>query len=214
LRDSFDLRELDAILRARVVIAAADSGCKGPTGGPDAVGQVVDELETMHRSAVALGRNGRGLQMLLLLALGYRRAGDQERSEAALARAVDQAEPERHVLSFTELGAPMAEMLYSASSAGSCGEYAGEVLAGFPTTQQAQAYSKTPVDTVEPLSHRELEVLRFLARGLANKEIADGMCISLRTVKWHTSNIYGKIGAANRTQAVARARSLGILPGV
>ena len=65
---------------------------------------------------------------------------------------------------------------------------------------------------VEPLSRRELEVLSLIAEGLSNQEIARRLVISLRTVKWHASNIYGKLGVKNRTQAVARARTLGILP--
>jgi LuxR family maltose regulon positive regulatory protein len=65
---------------------------------------------------------------------------------------------------------------------------------------------------VEPLSERELEVLRLIAEGLTNQEIANGLYLSLNMVKVHTRNMYGKLGVNNRTQAVAKVRALGILP--
>lgn len=65
---------------------------------------------------------------------------------------------------------------------------------------------------IEPLSERELEVLRLIAEGLANEEIAQRLVLSLPTIKWHTSNVYGKLSVKNRTEAVAKARGLGLLP--
>ena len=65
---------------------------------------------------------------------------------------------------------------------------------------------------VEPLSEREVEVLQLLADGLSNQEVAQRLFITVRTVKWHNSNIYGKLGVRSRTQAVAKARLLGVLP--
>jgi LuxR family maltose regulon positive regulatory protein len=68
------------------------------------------------------------------------------------------------------------------------------------------------MEMVEPLSERELEVLHLIAGGLSNQEVSQRLFITLATVKWHTSNIYGKLGVKNRTQAIAQARELGILP--
>ena len=65
----------------------------------------------------------------------------------------------------------------------------------------------------ETLSDREIEVLRLIAEGLTNREIADRLFISLTTVKTHTSNIYSKLGVNSRTQALVRARAQGFLPG-
>jgi LuxR family maltose regulon positive regulatory protein len=65
---------------------------------------------------------------------------------------------------------------------------------------------------VEPLSDREKEVLHHLARGMSNREIADALIVSIGTVKAHTHNIYEKLDAANRVQALSRAKELGILP--
>ncbi len=67
-------------------------------------------------------------------------------------------------------------------------------------------------ELVEPLSEREIKVLQFIAEGLTNQEIVSRLYLSLNTIKVHTRNIYGKLGVNNRTQAVARARALGILP--
>jgi LuxR family maltose regulon positive regulatory protein len=64
---------------------------------------------------------------------------------------------------------------------------------------------------IEPLSDRELEVLHYLATGMTNQAIADQLFVSLAAVKWHARNIYAKLEVNNRTQAVARARELGIL---
>ena len=67
---------------------------------------------------------------------------------------------------------------------------------------------------IEPLSERELTVLQLIADGLTNQEIASRLFLALNTVKAHTRNIYGKLGVHNRTQAVARARALGLLPSI
>jgi LuxR family maltose regulon positive regulatory protein len=64
---------------------------------------------------------------------------------------------------------------------------------------------------IEPLSDREMEILQLVAEGLSNREIAQRLVLSLSTVKWHTSNIYGKLGVKNRTQAVARSREMGLV---
>ena len=63
----------------------------------------------------------------------------------------------------------------------------------------------------EPLSEREIEILRLVAQGLANQQVADRLFITLGTTKWHLNNIYGKLGVASRTQAVALARQLKII---
>ena len=94
----------------------------------------------------------------------------------------------------------------------------GRLLAAFPVAEQGQPdpqKSQAPDSAlVEPLSEREIEVLQLIAGGLTNPEIANSLFLSLHTVKVHTRNIYSKLGAHNRTQAVAKARALGILPAI
>jgi len=82
------------------------------------------------------------------------------------------------------------------------------LLAAFAT---AAPPAPKRVEMVEPLSERELEVLRLIAEGLSNEEIAQRLVLSLPTIKWHASNIYGKLGVKSRTEAVAKAKALGIL---
>ena len=111
----------------------------------------------------------------------------------------------------------MARLLYVAATRGMMPDYTGKLLAAFPATQSGITKSDIAVrpavgtDIVEPLSDRELEVLSLIAEGLTNPEIASRLFLALNTVKGHTRNIYGKLGVHNRTQAVARARTLGLL---
>jgi LuxR family maltose regulon positive regulatory protein len=90
------------------------------------------------------------------------------------------------------------------------------LLAAVPVSEPEQAHKLAPktheAEWVEPLSERELEVLQLIAEGLTNQEIASKLFLSLNTVKVHTRNIYSKLGAHHRAEAVARARALGILP--
>jgi len=90
-------------------------------------------------------------------------------------------------------------------------EYAGRLLAAFPGAKAGPAGVASPAPFGD-LSPREVEVLRLVADGLSNKEIARQLCISLRTVKYHTTSIYTKLNVGSRTQAIARARELGLLP--
>jgi LuxR family maltose regulon positive regulatory protein len=93
--------------------------------------------------------------------------------------------------------------------------YVGKLLAAFaPSGAGAGGAPQAAVSPlVEPLSERELEVLRLVAAGLTNQAIADQLFIALSTVKSHTNSIYGKLGVRNRTQAVAQARALSLLQG-
>jgi LuxR family maltose regulon positive regulatory protein len=110
------------------------------------------------------------------------------------------------------MGEPMAQLLYQAAQRNIFPEYAGRLLAAFPEPAESTTASRQPHDLIEPLSQRELEVLVAIADGLSNQEVAQRLYISERTVKWHASNIYAKLQVSNRTEAVSRARSLGILP--
>jgi len=90
-------------------------------------------------------------------------------------------------------------------------DYVLKLLSAFRAQHALHPSSLIPQPLIEPLSERELEVLRLIAEGLSNQEIAGRLFLSVPTVKWHTTHIYGKLGVQNRTQAVTRARALGLL---
>jgi len=156
-------------------------------------------------------RLGMAIEIHLLRALAFQAQGNLERAVASLERALSLAEAAGHVRIFVEEGEAAARLLYLAAERGIAPEYAGRLLAAFPELEPAAR--EPQAEMVEPLSERELDVLRLIAEGLPNQEIAQSLVVSLSTVKWHAGNIYGKLGVGNRTQAVAKARSLGILPG-
>lgn len=152
------------------------------------------------------------IEILALQALALQGQGDILPAVTALERALSLAEPEGYVRVFVDEGPSMAPLLYEAAARGIAPQYTGRLLAALPAAEPASKFQKLPVEMVEPLSERELEVLQLIAEGLSNQEVAQRLFITLGTVKWHTSNIYGKLGVKNRTQAVAQARALGILP--
>ena len=140
--------------------------------------------------------------------------GSVAQALAALKRALSLAEPGGLVHVFVEKGAPMAQLLYQAAARGLKPEYAGRLLASFPTSEAPEPFQEAPAERaamVEPLSEREIEVLQLIAEGLSNREIAEKLFLSVSTVKVHTYNIYSKLDVHSRTQAVAKARALGIL---
>ncbi len=154
------------------------------------------------------------IEVLALKALALHQKGDLDPALQAIGRALALAEPEGYQRTFVDEGEPMARLLYQAEARGISPKYAGRLLAIL--TQEnppAASAGKVPTgDLIEPLSGRELDVLGLIAGGLSNSEVAGRLYISLSTVKGHTTHIFGKLGVKNRTQAVARARSLGLLP--
>jgi len=162
-----------------------------------------------------------------LRALALDAVGDQAAGLAALAEALALAGPGGYVRVFVDEGAPMARLLGRLAAAYRTGRVA--LPGGVPPAYldrlarafqprgapaAAPATSRDPAGVaglVEPLSEREVEVLGLLAAGRSNQQIADELVVVLDTVKKHVGHILDKLGAANRTQAVARARALGLL---
>jgi len=143
-----------------------------------------------------------------LQALGLQATGKHELAMAALSQALMQAEPEGYVRTFVDEGRSMAALLHRARSRDVMPEYTARLLAAFPPAPQGARIR--PVFN-EPLSDRELEILRLVASGASNQDIADTLSIALTTARKHVSNILGKLGVRNRTQAASRGRDLGLL---
>jgi LuxR family maltose regulon positive regulatory protein len=159
------------------------------------------------------------LVALLLRARLQAALGNDRASLADTVQALDlAAEPEGSLMLFVEEGEAIKPLLQAAIDRTTTPDrlktYARQLLAAFPVPDRAPA---PPVSAVsneqlsEPLSRRELEILRLIGAGCSNQEIADRLVITLHTVKKHSSNIFAKLGVTSRTQAVARARQLGLL---
>jgi LuxR family maltose regulon positive regulatory protein len=147
-------------------------------------------------------------------ALIHQSQGDLERALEALAEALCLSEPEGYVRTYADRGEPMAQLLSKAAARGIRPDYTAKLLAAFEggtTIDNRRPTTGQQASLVEPLSPRELEVLRLVAQGLSNHEICERLFLALSTVKGHNRNIYGKLQVTSRTQAVARARELGLL---
>ncbi len=170
-------------------------------------------LERLGAAARAQARVESLIQVQVLQALGFQAAGQADEAMRVLAQALMQAEPEGYMRTFVDEGRPMAALLHRALARGVTSDYTARLLAAFPSVDQEVHSSPPPVPFPfnEPLSERELEVLRLLASGASNREIADELSIALSTARKHVSNIIGKLGVHNRTQAVSRGRDLGLL---
>ena len=145
------------------------------------------------------------------------RRADTASAMAELKSALSLAESGGFIMIFVSKGKPVADLLekmvavkkrdHEPSQAGFSLSYAKKILTAFKAA--------TPLKTeglMDPISERELEVLHLIAAGLANREIADKLFISLNTIKTHTKNINSKLGVNSRTKAVARAKELKLLP--
>jgi LuxR family maltose regulon positive regulatory protein len=155
------------------------------------------------------------IEILMLQALAYQATGDTEQAMGALQHALALADSRGFIRIFIDEGPSMARLLYEALSREIAPEYVRRLLGTFPTLESEESpKSQTQTgefDWVEPLSERELEVLQLIAEGLTNDEIGDRLCLSPNTVKTHARNIYSKLGVKSRTQAVARARTMGLM---
>jgi LuxR family maltose regulon positive regulatory protein len=136
--------------------------------------------------------------------------GDYNKALVILKEALVFGEREGYVRIFLDEGDAALELLYKAAERGIAPEYVGHLLS-INAVPETYPEAGGQAGLVEPLSKRELGVLKLIAGGLSNREIATQLVISLSTVKGHTASIYGKLGVRSRTQAVTRARKLGIL---
>ncbi len=216
------LREFEHITLARALMADYDRG-REQSSMIEAMGL----LERLLKAAEEGKRTASMIEILMLQALAQGARNNTLPALASLERALALAEPEGYHQLFVDEGPPMAALLRKLKAEGASlkldeggrpalsqaegrAEYSEKLLAAFGK-QEPHPSSFIPQPSFEPLSEREVEVLQLIAEGLTNPEIASRLYLSLNTVKVHTRNIYGKLGIHNRTQAVTRARALGIL---
>ncbi len=197
--------ELDYLTLARVLIAR---GRVVGTSEP-CLDDAIRLLIRLHDFAKAAGRKARVMEVLMLQALVWQVRGDLERGLSLLEQALHIPQQGGYIRLFIDEGQPMVELLRRAASRGIRPNYVSRLLAAFNPVERQVSPEVQPL--IEPLSDRELEILHYLATGLSNQAIADKLIVSLATVKWHARNIYGKLDVSNRTQAVTKARELGIL---
>ncbi len=197
------LREFEHITLARLLMAQAEHG------GAD--GSLESAVELLHRVLAAAEegeRLGSVIEVLVLLALGHQRRGSVAGALVPLERALTIAEPEGYVRTFVDDGAPLAALLDAAAKNGIAVPYVRRLLAARGTADGTRAGGAL----VEPLSRRELDVLRLLATELDGPGIAGELFVGVSTIRSHTKSIYAKLGVNSRRAAVRRGEELGLLP--
>jgi len=189
----------------------------------DRPGQALALLDRLHAAAVAQDRTGSLIETGALRALALAAAGDDAGAVTALAEALLLACPQGYARVFADEGPPMAALLGRLIAAQRAGQAAADVPLGYLARLQRVFDAGPPApdrcrDTaavpglVDPLTSRELEVLGMMAVGRSNQAIAGELVVTLDTVKKHVGHVLGKLGATNRTEAVARARELSLIP--
>jgi LuxR family maltose regulon positive regulatory protein len=201
-------RERDHLVLARLLIAGGD-----PSGAMGLLGRV-EELAVSH------GRTGSVIELRVVQALALDAAGDRDAALALLSRTLALSRREGYVRVFLDEGGRMAQLLRRLATPASDARprltradraYLNRLLRAFEPPDRQPAANASPARLPEPLTDREFEVLRLVADGRRNAEIAEELWVTVDTVKKHLSHIMDKLAVSNRTEAVAEARELGLL---
>jgi LuxR family transcriptional regulator, maltose regulon positive regulatory protein len=198
------LREFEHVTLARALLAQAVA-----SGDADAASGVTRFLQRLLAAAEAGGRGGTVVELLVLQALAEQARGDVPAALDVLDRALTLAEPQDRVRLFLDEGRPMAALLRGLAGRTASPGSVRRLLAAFPA-EDGGAPARSGL--VEPLSARELDVLRLLGTDLDGPAIARELFVSLNTVRTHTKNIYAKLGVTSRRAAVRRSAELALLP--
>jgi LuxR family maltose regulon positive regulatory protein len=204
--------EFEHITLARVLLARHDAG-----GGAAPLDEASRLLDRLLAEAEAGARTGSAIEILILRAHADHARNDHAAATAALEEALRRAEPEGHIRLFLHAGPEVTELLRRFASGQGPNSYARKVLAAADhvrstatATLPASSSSSSAVSLIDPLSDRELDVLRLLRSDLSGPAIARELHVSLNTLRTHTKRIYMKLGATNRREAVTRAAEVGL----
>ena len=211
------LREFDHITLAKVLLARYQSDrANGSISG------VVGLLERLLKAGEERGGKGSVIEILVLQALAYHTQGDLPAALLPLQHALALAEPQGYVRMFLDEGASMRQLLREVSAREIMPDYANKLLTAFEAEKRKgedkpDLHPVLPEEhrdgepLIEPLSQRELKILQLIAQGLSNREIGERLFLALDTVKGHNRKIFDKLQVQSRTEAIARARELGLL---
>jgi LuxR family transcriptional regulator, maltose regulon positive regulatory protein len=197
-------REREYLTFARVRIGQGRLDPAGPF-----LSEALRLLERLREDAEAKSRMGSALEILILQALVFSAQGKGTEALTVLQRALTLAEPEGYIRLFVDEEEPMVALLRHAYARGIAPDYVATLLsaAGSP----ALAAPSPAGSLLEPLTERELDILRLLVTGLSNAAMARELVITIGTVKSHVNHIYGKLGVNSRSQAIARAHTLHLI---
>jgi LuxR family maltose regulon positive regulatory protein len=202
------LHEFEHITLARVLLAQYQS-----ERADRSIYGALRLLDRLLSAAEDGGRTGSAIEILVVLALAHAARGDTRAALGSLERALRLAQPEGYIRLFVDEGPPMAHLLREAATRGIMPAYSGALLAAFEGERQ-EHLEESPLPAskalIEPLSERELDVLRLLNSELSGPDIARELVVALSTVRTHTKSIYQKLGVTTRRAAVNRAGELGL----
>jgi LuxR family maltose regulon positive regulatory protein len=187
------LREFEHITLARVLLARYQD-----ERAEASIHEAIRLLERLLPTAEEGGRTGRVIEILVLRALANQTLGDIPAALACLEPAMTLAEPEGYVRVFIDEGPPMASLLRAAAKQGMARDYVRRLLAAGTATEDNSPIKQALID---PLSERELDVLRLLGTELDGPAIARELMVSLNTMRTHTKNIYAKLAVTSRRAA-------------
>jgi LuxR family maltose regulon positive regulatory protein len=181
--------------QARVLLAQGDASA------------ALRVLQPLRRQMEEKGWQDERLKVMVLQAVAHHAHGEEDKAVHLLGDALVLAEPGGFIRIFVDEGTPMSGLLSGAAARGIMPDYTARLLAAFKIKHDLP--SRQPL--VEPLSRRELEVLRMIAEGLSNQEIGERLFVALDTIKGHNRRIFEKLEVKRRTEAIARGRELGLL---
>jgi LuxR family maltose regulon positive regulatory protein len=190
------------LMQARILIAQGDPA------------KALELVELQRQQAEAKSLPQRLLQVLAVQSVVLFAHGDKDKAVQVLAEALALAEPGGYIRIFLDEGALMAQLLLEAASRGIKPDYVARLLAAFDAGKRKSEEKPDlpPHQTlIEPLSQRELEILKLIAQGLSNREIGERLFLALDTIKGHNRKIFDKLQVQSRTEAIVRAHELDLL---